>query len=226
MTQVNEHGSSRSTDQVRRGPGCGATDIGESARAPAAGRARIARDRHRAFRYPVRRAGGAGAARRDDPGRAGGAREGAATLDDQGHRRAAGTRAGDQGTPSDRRPAGAADGDGAGSRAGAAVTQAQGGVAGAAAAGAQPAGTGDPAGGGADPAAHQPVLTPPPAAQRAPARRLGGRMFGSLHSRNYRLFATGQVISNTGSWMQRIAQDWLVLELTHGSGAALGITTG
>jgi MFS family permease len=51
-------------------------------------------------------------------------------------------------------------------------------------------------------------------------------MFGSLHSRNYRLFATGQVISNTGSWMQRIAQDWLVLELTHGSGAALGITTG
>jgi MFS family permease len=34
------------------------------------------------------------------------------------------------------------------------------------------------------------------------------------------------VISNTGSWMQRVAQDWLVLELTHGSGAALGITTG
>jgi MFS family permease len=34
------------------------------------------------------------------------------------------------------------------------------------------------------------------------------------------------VISNTGSWMQRVAQDWLVLNLTHGSGAALGITTG
>jgi MFS family permease len=34
------------------------------------------------------------------------------------------------------------------------------------------------------------------------------------------------VISNTGSWMQRVAQDWLVLELTHGSGSALGITTG
>jgi MFS family permease len=51
-------------------------------------------------------------------------------------------------------------------------------------------------------------------------------MFGSLHNRNYRLFATGQVISNTGSWMQRIAQDWLVLDLTHNSGAALGITTG
>jgi len=40
------------------------------------------------------------------------------------------------------------------------------------------------------------------------------------------LFATGQVISNTGSWMQRVAQDWLVLELTHNSGTALGITTG
>ncbi len=34
------------------------------------------------------------------------------------------------------------------------------------------------------------------------------------------------MISNTGSWMQRVAQDWLVLELTHNSGSALGITTG
>jgi MFS family permease len=51
-------------------------------------------------------------------------------------------------------------------------------------------------------------------------------MFGSLRTRNYRLFATGQVISNTGSWMQRVAQDWLVLNLTHNSGTALGITTG
>jgi MFS family permease len=49
--------------------------------------------------------------------------------------------------------------------------------------------------------------------------------FGSLGTRNYRLFATGQVISNTGSWMQRVAQDWLVLQLTHNSGTALGITT-
>jgi len=40
------------------------------------------------------------------------------------------------------------------------------------------------------------------------------------------LFAAGQVVSNTGSWMQRVAQDWLVLELTHNSGTALGITTG
>jgi MFS family permease len=34
------------------------------------------------------------------------------------------------------------------------------------------------------------------------------------------------VISNTGTWMQRVAQDWLVLDLTHGSGTALGIATG
>jgi len=51
-------------------------------------------------------------------------------------------------------------------------------------------------------------------------------MFGSLTNRNYRLFATGQVVSNTGSWMQRVAQDWLVLNLTHNSGAALGVITG
>ncbi|RAY15503.1 MFS transporter [Actinomadura craniellae] len=51
-------------------------------------------------------------------------------------------------------------------------------------------------------------------------------MFRSLRVRNYRLFAAGQVVSNTGTWMQRIAQDWLVLDLTHGSGTALGITTG
>ncbi len=34
------------------------------------------------------------------------------------------------------------------------------------------------------------------------------------------------MVSNTGSWMQRVAQDWLVLNLTHNSGTALGITTG
>jgi MFS family permease len=49
-------------------------------------------------------------------------------------------------------------------------------------------------------------------------------MFRSLHVRNYRLFASGQLISLTGTWMQRVAQDWLVLELTN-SGTALGIVT-
>ncbi|MFK0116560.1 MFS transporter [Streptomyces sp. NPDC090994] len=49
-------------------------------------------------------------------------------------------------------------------------------------------------------------------------------MFASLKVRNYRLFFMGQVVSNIGTWMQRIAQDWLVLSLT-GSSAAVGITT-
>jgi len=48
--------------------------------------------------------------------------------------------------------------------------------------------------------------------------------FSSLRTRNFRLFASGQVVSNTGTWMQRIAQDWLVLSLT-GSATAVGITT-
>ena len=49
-------------------------------------------------------------------------------------------------------------------------------------------------------------------------------MFSSLRIRNYRLFFIGQVVSNTGTWMQRIAQDWLVLSLT-GSSTAVGVTT-
>ncbi|MGI8694576.1 MAG: MFS transporter, partial [Geodermatophilaceae bacterium] len=50
-------------------------------------------------------------------------------------------------------------------------------------------------------------------------------MFSSLRVRNYRLFATGSLVSNTGTWMQRVAQDWLVLELSDNSGVALGLVT-
>lgn len=50
-------------------------------------------------------------------------------------------------------------------------------------------------------------------------------MFRSLANRNYRLFAGGQLVSLTGTWMQNVAQDWLVLDLTNKSGTALGITT-
>ncbi|MCA1712012.1 MAG: MFS transporter [Actinobacteria bacterium] len=50
--------------------------------------------------------------------------------------------------------------------------------------------------------------------------------FRSLKVRNYRLFASGQIVSLSGTWAQRVAQDWLVLELSHNSGVALGITTG
>ena len=54
----------------------------------------------------------------------------------------------------------------------------------------------------------------------------GGSTFRSLRNRNYRLFAAGQVVSLSGTWAQRVAQDWLVLELSGNSGVALGITTG
>jgi len=50
--------------------------------------------------------------------------------------------------------------------------------------------------------------------------------FRALSNRNYRLYAAGGVVSNTGTWMQRVAQDWLVLQLTSNNGTALGITTG
>ncbi|WP_328604655.1 MFS transporter [Amycolatopsis sp. NBC_00345] len=48
-------------------------------------------------------------------------------------------------------------------------------------------------------------------------------MFASLGVRNYRLFFSGQVISNIGTWMQRIAQDWLVFTLSGNNPLALGI---
>ena len=41
------------------------------------------------------------------------------------------------------------------------------------------------------------------------------RTFYSLRYRNYRLFFGGQIVSQTGSWMQRIALGWYVLQLTH-----------
>ena len=51
--------------------------------------------------------------------------------------------------------------------------------------------------------------------------------FRALENRNYRLWAGGALVSNIGTWMQRIAQDWLVLTiLTDHSGTAVGITTG
>ncbi|MEU3506572.1 MFS transporter [Streptomyces longwoodensis] len=69
------------------------------------------------------------------------------------------------------------------------------------------------------PAPHTRPDTPP---TPGPARR--SAMFSSLRIRNYRLFFLGQVVSNIGTWMQRIAQDWLVLSLT-GSATAVGVTT-
>jgi MFS family permease len=48
--------------------------------------------------------------------------------------------------------------------------------------------------------------------------------FRSLRSYNYRVWAAGALVSNVGTWMQRTAQDWLVLTgLTHKNATALGI---
>ncbi|MGZ5826588.1 MAG: MFS transporter, partial [Croceibacterium sp.] len=57
-------------------------------------------------------------------------------------------------------------------------------------------------------------------------RRWFADAFRSLQIRNYRLWAGGSLVSNIGSWMQRIAQDWLVLtQLTRHSASAVGVTT-
>lgn len=50
------------------------------------------------------------------------------------------------------------------------------------------------------------------------------RTFRALSVRNFRIYALGTVLSNVGTWMQRIAQDWLALELS-GSEIAVGVTT-
>jgi MFS family permease len=50
------------------------------------------------------------------------------------------------------------------------------------------------------------------------------RIFAAFAERNFRLYAYGQLVSNTGTWTQRISQDWLVLTLTH-SPTAVGVTT-
>lgn len=51
--------------------------------------------------------------------------------------------------------------------------------------------------------------------------------FRALAHPNYRIWTAGSIVSNAGTWMQRVAQDWLVLTvLTDNSGTAVGITTG
>jgi MFS family permease len=49
--------------------------------------------------------------------------------------------------------------------------------------------------------------------------------FRSLRVRNYRLFATGQLVKLVGVWMMFTAQDWLVLDLSHNSPGALGVVS-
>ena len=48
--------------------------------------------------------------------------------------------------------------------------------------------------------------------------------FRSLRTYNYRVWASGAIVSNIGTWMQRTAQDWIVLtQLTHHNATAVGI---
>jgi MFS family permease len=69
--------------------------------------------------------------------------------------------------------------------------------------------------------------------ERAPAARRSGhagpdararRVFAALAVRNFRLYFAGQAVSLAGTWMQTVAQSWLVLQLT-GSGTVLGLVT-
>src|SRR5580693_9561983 len=234
-------------DYGRRGPGHNATDFREPAGPAAAGRAdRAGPSGAGALGHPVRRAGDAGEARRDEPGRAGRARAGATAVDDPRHRGPGGVAARHAGRARLRPAAGGPDRDPRRPGTGGEGAPAPGRLAGQAAERADSAGAGDAPRGRADSGEAQPGLTQPattepvtaelattePAATELattePAQDRWSRLrtFRSLGTRNYRLFATGQVVSNSGTWMQRVAQDWLVLELTHNSGTALGITTG
>jgi MFS family permease len=83
--------------------------------------------------------------------------------------------------------------------------------------------------GGAVPADSEPGPEPGPESRAQskaePKReRARGSTFRALYIRNYRLYAIAQLVSLTGTWMQRVAQDWLVLELTN-SGTMLGLLT-
>ncbi|WP_231930294.1 MFS transporter [Friedmanniella luteola] len=76
-------------------------------------------------------------------------------------------------------------------------------------------------------AEHAPTSTstPPSAPPTSPAarsRRPWPRALAALEVRDYRLYLSSQMVATTGLWMQRIAQDWLVLELT-GSVTAVGV---
>src|SRR6266540_1913613 len=205
MSKANEHDSDTDRDQNRRWPGDEPSHFGESAGTAAARGALGRAGTDRLVRHATGRARRAGAPCRDDTGRTGRTREGSAAVDDPCHRRAGAARARTAGTPPHRPPPSGAVGHAGRQEAGEPGAPSPRRVARDAAERVDPAGAGDIAG------------------RRTEPRR---RVFSSLRNRNYRLFAAGQVVSNTGTWMQRVAQDWLVLELTHGSGTALGIATG
>jgi MFS family permease len=77
-----------------------------------------------------------------------------------------------------------------------------------------------------EPSEHDQPRVPFPEATAEPGgqTRTFAAAFRSLRSYNYRLFFFGQMISVTGTWMQTIAQAWLVLDITR-SPLALGTVT-
>lgn len=85
-----------------------------------------------------------------------------------------------------------------------------------------PASSAGPA--GVPPSGDVPVApaSPMPEAAGGPASRWP-RALSAFRHRNFRLFWSGQLVSLVGTWMQQVAQGWLVLELT-GDPLALGIT--
>src|SRR5690606_33980158 len=159
--------------------------------------------------HPARDAVRRGTAPCRNPRRARGAGEGAAPLNDARDRQTGGAGPAGAQAPSDRPQAGDDHRDPEGGGAAPGGAAGEGGVAGPAAGGADAGGEGDPPVGRAD---------------SGEALQNVGGLFRSLRNYNFRLFAAGGVISNVGTWMQRTAQDWLVLDLTRGSGSALGIT--
>ena len=63
---------------------------------------------------------------------------------------------------------------------------------------------------------------PPPAGPPGDRRTGLRRTFAALAVRNFRLYFAGQAVSLVGTWMQSVAQGWLVLQLSH-SGTVLGL---
>jgi MFS family permease len=62
-------------------------------------------------------------------------------------------------------------------------------------------------------------------ADRETSNDHGTGMFRSLRVRNYRIYASANLVSLTGTWMQRIGQDWLALQLSDDNGVILGLLT-
>jgi MFS family permease len=59
-----------------------------------------------------------------------------------------------------------------------------------------------------------PIEVAPPVTPKSPTRRRSG-MFRALSHRDFRLFWVGAFLSNVGTWMQAVAQGWLVLQMTN-----------